>query len=76
MSASNRLKRLERDLPVPLVLLLAAVALAVWSLLFSFWTAFSPLAFPQFVLCVLALIYLPGKLLLDSGRSTFGRWKS
>lgn len=59
---------MERDLPVPLVLLLTAMVLALFTLLFSFWTAFSPLAFPQFVFCVVVLIYLPGKLLLDSGR--------
>jgi hypothetical protein len=68
MNASSGLKRLERDLPVPLILVLAAVAVALFTLLFSFWTASSPLALPQFVLCVAVLIYLPGKLLLDLGR--------
>jgi hypothetical protein len=68
MSVSSGLRRFERDLPAPLILLLAALALALSTLLFSLWTVSSPLAFPQFVLCVLVLIYLPGKLLLDMGR--------
>ncbi len=69
MSDHRRWMRLERELPVPVVLLLTVSCLLPLVLLFSFWNASSPLAFPQFVIAVVTLIYLPGKLLLDSAGS-------
>jgi hypothetical protein len=72
MSDHRRWMLFERELPVRVVLLLAVLCLLPLVLVFGFWTSSSPLAFPQFVIVVVASVYLPGKLLLDLARSDLG----
>jgi hypothetical protein len=68
MSATKRSMHLQRDLPLPLVVLLFVLGLVPFALLFSSWTSSSPWAFPRFALTVLLVIYLPGKFLVDSAK--------
>ena len=48
---------------------LAATVLSLFTLAFWIWNATSAWAFPRFVFSVVLVIYLPGKLLVDSSKT-------
>jgi hypothetical protein len=65
MSARTGL-RLEWTFGLPRLALLLVCLLGLLMVPFSLWTATSIFGFPQFILAVLLLIYLPGELLVDA----------
>ncbi len=58
----------RRILRLPQIVGSLAAVFGVFTLIFGAWTATSIWSFPRFVIVVLILIYLPGKLLLDTAR--------
>ncbi len=66
MSSRGGLLGVRRTLYSPQIAMLVVLGLGALTLVFGTWTATSAWSFPRFVVAVLALIYLPGKLVLDT----------
>ena len=60
----------EWTLRFPHIALLVACALGVVTVAFGVWTATSVWSFPLFVLAMVFVVYLPGRLVLESARAS------
>ncbi len=69
MSPRPGLTRLGLSLSQVHLALLVVAVLSLFTLIFGIWNATSVWAFPRFVISVLLVIYLPGKLLLDLSKT-------
>jgi hypothetical protein len=59
--------RAQRSLRCAQLLALLLVPLIILTIIFGIWTATSVWSFPRFVIAIVFVVYLPGKLLLDIG---------
>jgi hypothetical protein len=66
----------ERILRLPELAMASAVVLAVFTVIFGIWTASSVWSFPRFVMAVIMLAYLPGKLVFEIARLRLGPLES
>jgi hypothetical protein len=65
MNAKKSLPDAEVHLSFTQLAVALAIVLAIFTAIFGIWTATSAWSFPRFLLAIVMLIYLPGKLLVD-----------